>query len=67
MICPRPIQIQAGSNDNDSHTKKGEEIAPMAAEYYKKLGVENNFEHTIFEGRHEFNDQFAWEFIEEHL
>lgn len=67
LIAPRAHQIQAGSNDNDSHRAKGADIAPRAAEFYKRLNVADRFEHVIFKGGHEFDDESAWKFVEKHL
>src|SRR5205814_2829647 len=38
LICPRPLEIQAGSRDNASHREPGKKLAPQAAETYQKLG-----------------------------
>ncbi|MEC9096428.1 MAG: dienelactone hydrolase family protein, partial [Planctomycetota bacterium] len=67
LIAPRAHQIQAGAKDNDSHRAKGAEIAPHAAAFYEKLKVRDRFEHVIFDGGHEFDDDSAWKFVEKHL
>jgi dienelactone hydrolase len=67
LICPRALQVQAGSRDGVDHRDGGKPLAPQSAEYYKKLGLEHRFEHTIFEGGHEFNDETAWKFVTKHL
>ncbi|MBN81991.1 MAG: hypothetical protein CMJ70_17810 [Planctomycetaceae bacterium] len=67
LICPRAHQVQAGSRDNASHREMGKETAPRAAAFYQKLGVSEKFEHIVFEGGHEFDDESAWSFVEKHL
>ncbi len=67
LICPRALQIQAGSTDAASHREKGAQIAPRAAEFYKQLNLDERFQHVIFDGGHEFDDESAWAFVEKHL
>jgi hypothetical protein len=67
LICPRYLEIQAGSRDNASHGDGGRMLAPRAAEYYDKLGLKDHFRFVVFEGTHEFNDASAWEFLANHL
>ena len=67
LICPRAHQIQAGTKDNASHREKGKSLAPRAAAYFEKLHLSDRFQHVVFEGGHEFNDESAWAFVEKHL
>lgn len=67
LVCPRALEIQAGSKDDESHRDMGIKLAPQAAEYYKKLGKGDGFRFVLFEGGHEFNDASAWEFVKKHL
>ena len=67
LICPRAHQVQAGSRDNASHREMGKRIAPLAASFYQKLGLPAQFEHVVFEGGHEFDDESAWRFVKKHL
>jgi dienelactone hydrolase len=67
LICPRALQIQAGSRDNASHRETGKLLAPVSAGYYRKLGKTERFQHVVFEGGHEFNDESAWAFVAEQL
>jgi dienelactone hydrolase len=67
LICPRAHQIQAGATDNASHREKGKELAPRAAIFYQKLNLSDRFQHVIFEGGHEFDDESAWQFVAKHL
>jgi len=63
LICPRPLQIQAGDRDEINHWKSGQKLAPVSAAYYAKLGLAGNFEYRLFAGGHEFNDALAWPFV----
>lgn len=67
LICPRALQIQAGSKDGVDHRDGGKPLAPQSAAYYEKLGVPDRFQHLIFEGGHEFHDESAWAFVKKHL
>ncbi len=67
LVCPRALQIQAGSKDGVDHRDGGKPLAPQSAAYYEKLGLSDRFQHLIFEGGHEFHDDSAWEFVKKHL
>ena len=67
LVCPRALEIQAGSHDDAEHRDMGVTLAPQAADYYKRLGRPDNFRFVLFEGGHEFNDASAWEFVQKHL
>jgi dienelactone hydrolase len=67
LICPRALQIQAGSDDGVDHREPGKLLAPLSARFYERLGLLDRFQHLVFEGGHEFHDQSAWEFLEKHL
>jgi dienelactone hydrolase len=67
LVCPRALQIQAGSKDGVDHREGGKLLAPQSAEYYKNLGIPDRFQHLVFEGGHEFHDDSAWEFVKRHL
>ena len=67
LICPRALQIQAGSKDGVDHREPGKLLAPHSADYYTKLGLQARFQHFVFEGGHEFHDDSAWEFVKKHL
>lgn len=67
LICPRALEIQAGSRDDADHRDMGVQIAPQAAEYYRRLGRPDAFRFLVFEGGHEFNDTSAWDFVQRHL
>ncbi|HLJ54014.1 MAG TPA: dienelactone hydrolase family protein [Chthonomonadaceae bacterium] len=67
LICPRALEIQAGSRDDAEHRDMGVQLAPKAAEYYRALGRGDDFRFVLFQGGHEFDDASAWEFVEKHL
>jgi dienelactone hydrolase len=67
LVCPRALEIQAGSKDDNDHREPGRLLAPLSEAYYKKLGVPERFRHLVFEGVHEFHDESAWEFVQKHL
>jgi dienelactone hydrolase len=67
LICPRALQIQAGSKDGVDHREAGKLLAPSSAKFYSKLGLADRFEPLVFDGGHEFHDQSAWEFVKKHL
>lgn len=67
LICPRALQIQAGSKDAASHRETGKLLAPASAAFYEKLGKSDQFQHIVFEGGHEFHDDSAWAFVKKHL
>ncbi len=67
LICPRALEIQAGSKDDADHREMGTQLTPASAEYYNRLGVGERFRHVVFEGGHEFHDATAWEWIEKFL
>ena len=67
IICPRALEIQAGSKDDNDHREPGKLLAPISESYYKKLGLADRFRHRVFAGGHEFQDESAWEFVKKHL
>lgn len=67
LICPRALQIQAGSKDGADHREGGKLLAPKSAAPYERLGLPEQFQHLVFEGGHEFHDESAWEFVKKHL
>ncbi|MFN3648856.1 MAG: alpha/beta hydrolase family protein [Armatimonadota bacterium] len=67
LICPRPLEIQAGATDNATHREMGKTLAPQVAEHYRKLGRGDDFRFVVFPGGHEFHDPTAWEWLGKHL
>jgi len=63
LVCPRALQIQAGTKDGVDHREGGVLQAPVSAAYYAKLGLPERFQHLVFDGGHEFHDASAWEFV----
>lgn len=64
LVCPRPLQIQAGTQDQLFPVEGARKVVPEAREYYRKLGLEARFEYHEFVGRHDFDGDAAWTFIE---
>ncbi|HWE02625.1 MAG TPA: dienelactone hydrolase family protein [Tepidisphaeraceae bacterium] len=67
LICPRALEIQAGSMDDNDHREPGKLLAPLSESYYANLGLADRFHYLIFEGHHEFHDESAWAFLKTHL
>ncbi|MBM3459691.1 MAG: hypothetical protein FJX77_14305, partial [Armatimonadetes bacterium] len=67
LICPRPLEIQAGQRDAATHREKGQEFAEPSASYYRRLNRADRFRFLVFPGGHEFWDPTAWEWVEKHL
>lgn len=67
LICPRPLEIQAGKSDAPSHREMGKRLAPKSAEYYQGLGKSDNFRFVLFDGGHDFWDATAWEWVGKHF
>jgi dienelactone hydrolase len=67
LICPRALQIQAGTKDDNDHREPGKLLAPISGAYFKKLGLDDHFDYEILEGGHQFYDEPAWEFVKKHL
>lgn len=67
LICPRALEIQAGSMDDTDHRDPGKRLAPEAAVYYNKLHRADYFRYVLFNGGHEFHDESAWEWVAKHL
>ena len=67
LICPRPLEIQAGSKDDADHREPGKLLAPQAAAYYQGLHLADAFRFVVFEGGHEFHDESAWEWLAKYL
>ena len=55
LICPRPIYIEIGKNDELFDYKYAIDNFTNVIETYKALNVEENVELNIFEGVHELN------------
>lgn len=67
LICPRPLLIQAGKDDDAPHRDMGIRLAPAVASYYEKLGLAGDFKFLVFEGGHEFDDPSAWAWLARYL
>jgi dienelactone hydrolase len=67
LICPRPLMIQSGVKDTVVPVEGARRGVPMAAAYYKKLGIEDRFEFNEHEGEHVFENGAIMRFFDKHL
>ncbi len=67
LVCPRPLQVQAGNQDQLFPVEGARRAAPLAAEFYSKLGVNERFQFLEFVGRHDLNGKEAWDFLDRSL
>lgn len=68
MICPRPLYIEVGKNDELFDVRSAREEFEKVKETYEKIGVISNLEFCEFEGSHEFNkDNNGIEFLYNNL
>ena len=67
LVCPRPWQVQADSQDLLFPIGGARRTAPPAAEFYRKLGVGERFDFEEFVARHDFHGEEAWRFIDQAL
>jgi dienelactone hydrolase len=65
MVCPRPLQIQSGNQDQLFPIEGSRRTIPEAAAYYQKLHLESNFDFEEIIGRHDFNGGPAGQFIDQ--
>ena len=63
LICPRPLFIEAGNQDQLFPIEGARRAAPQAAEFYRRLGVGERFQFTEFVGRHDFHGAEAGDFL----
>ena len=64
LVCPRPLQIQSGNQDQLFPIEGSRRTIPEAAEYYHKLHLESDFDFDEVTGRHDFNGEPAGQFID---
>lgn len=67
LICPRPLLIQAGRNDDAPHRDMGIKLAPSVGDNYRRLKLADRFKFVVFDGGHEFDDASAWPFLRRYL
>jgi len=67
LICPRALEIQAGSKDDSDHRDPGTKMVSQSEAFYKKLGLADRFKYVIFQGGHQFDDESAWSFVQQHI
>lgn len=64
LICPRPLQIQAGDHDQLFSIQGARKTVPDARRFYELLNLGERFSFVEFIGRHDFNGDAAWTFID---
>ncbi|MDQ6766048.1 MAG: hypothetical protein M3Z22_08120 [Verrucomicrobiota bacterium] len=63
LICPRPLQVQAGDHDQLFPIKGSRETVPGIRFIYERLGIGQRFSFAEFVGRHDFRGDLAYKFI----
>jgi dienelactone hydrolase len=64
LICPRPLQIQSGDHDQLFPIEGARQTVPAARRFYERLNIADRFSFVEFVGRHDFNGDAAWTFID---
>lgn len=64
LICPRPLCIEVGVNDELFPVQGARETAAEVYDAYDTLGVTDRFEFIVFDGAHEFSGIEAFRFLE---
>ncbi len=67
LICPRPLLIEDATYDQIFPITGARRAAPRAAEFYRRLKVEDRFQFLEFTGRHDFDGKDAWDFLDRWL
>lgn len=67
LICPRPLQVQAGRTDTLLTLQRTEPQAKKASAVYREYGAPQLFEFEPFDGGHEFHGASAWRFLGQRL
>ncbi|MDP0496220.1 MAG: hypothetical protein Q7Q73_08420 [Verrucomicrobiota bacterium JB024] len=55
LVCPRPLYLEVGRNDELFPVDKAEELAPRAAAWWEKLGRGGDFAFRVHEAGHDFD------------
>ncbi len=67
LVAPRPLLIEAGTQDQLFPIDGARRAAPEAAQFYARQGAADRFRFMEFAGRHDFNGDAALRFIDEHM
>jgi hypothetical protein len=67
LVCPRPLQAQAGVKDTLLTIDQSRAQADLAAQAYREAGAGDHFVFEAFDGDHEFRGDLAWPFLERYL
>lgn len=63
LVCPRSLEVQAGTHDNLFPVEGARRAEAQAAGFYHRLHVDSRFQFVEFMGRHDFNAREAWDFL----
>ncbi|MFO7946316.1 MAG: hypothetical protein R6V19_05855, partial [Armatimonadota bacterium] len=64
LICPRPLQVQVGIEDELFPVEGARKEARRVQEYYERLGILERYSFEAFDGGHEWCGEVAWEFLQ---
>jgi dienelactone hydrolase len=67
LICPRSFAVEAGERDTSVDFEKSRDEFPLAAEHYRKLGVEKRIEFIAHNQGHVSATTRAFQFLQEQL
>ncbi len=67
LICPRPLMVEVGINDELFAIEGAKAVAPAAQAHYDRLSLSDRFQFVPFEGGHEFRGDTAYEFLKQHV
>ena len=67
LVAPRPLLIEAGSQDQLFPIAGARKAAPEVGRVYQRLGAADRFEFREFVARHDFDGEAAMNFIDRHL
>lgn len=67
LICPRPLLIEIGRDDQLFAVDGAMAEAERASRYWDQLGIRSRFVLDVFNGGHEFKGETAYDFIRPYL
>ena len=67
LICPRPMFIEAGTNDRAVWVEMAKQEFEKLRYHYEQLGIEDRVEMGIFEGEHEIRAVESLDFLDRWL
>jgi dienelactone hydrolase len=67
LICPRPLFIEAGTQDKVCYVEDVRKEFILAREHYNRLGIGERIQLGIFEGQHAFHGVESFAFLDKWL